>query len=113
MPMMITRTTMTANGTARPLSGLQFEILPYDSFVEFAILADTGAVVNNTVYSGSDVLAQLSPTQILAVATPIVWPDHYVLNDVAGTGERLSVELQEAAAATPVVRVNVRITRLR
>lgn len=113
MPVMNTRTTMTANGTARPLNGLQFEILPYDSFVEFAILADTGATVNNTVFSGSDVLSQLSTTQILAVASPIIYPDHYVLNDVAGRSERLSIELQEAAAGTPVVRTSTRITRLR
>lgn len=104
---------MVANGISRPLSGLQFEILPYDSFVEFAVLADTGATVNNTVYSGSDVLAQLSLAQILAVASPFVWPDHYVLNDTAGRGERLSIELQEAAAGTPIVRCSVRITRVR
>ena len=113
MPMMQQRTTMTASGIAYPLQGLQFEILPYDSFVEFAILADTGASVRNTVYSGSDLLSQSSLTQILAVASPIVYPDHYILNDAAGQSERLSVELQETAAGTPIVRTSVRITRLR
>jgi len=113
MPVMNTRTTMTANGIARPLSGLQFEILPYDSFVEFAMLADTGATVNATAMSGSDILQQLGQLMILAVANPIIYPDHYVLNDVAGKGERLAIELQEAAAGTPIVRCSVRITRLR
>lgn len=112
MPLMNTRTTMTANGTSRPLQGLQFEILPYNSLVEFAILADTGATVNNTVYSGSDLLAQSSITQILAVASPIIYPDHYVLNDVAGWNERLSIELVEAAGGTPIVRTSTRITRI-
>lgn len=112
MPMMQQRTTMTANGLAYPLQGLQFEILPYDSFVEFAVLADTGASVRNTVYSGSDLLSQSALTQILAVASPILKPDHYILNDVAGRGERLSVELLETAAGTPIVRTSVIITRL-
>lgn len=112
MPVMNTRTTMAASGLAYPLSGLQFEILPYDSFVEFAVLADTGASVRNTVYSGSDLLSQSSLTQILAVASPIIYPDHYLLNDVAGKSERLSIELQETAAGTPIVRSSVRITRV-
>lgn len=113
MPIMNVRSTLAANGTATPLSGQIYEILPYDSFVEFAVLADAGATVNNTITSGSDVLSQLSLTQILAVATPFTYPEHYILNDVAGKGERLSIMLQEAAGGTPIVRSSVRITRIR
>lgn len=112
MPVMNTRTTMVASSLAYPLQGLQFEILPFNSFVEFAILADTGASVRNTVYSGSDLLSQSALCQILAVASPIVYPDHFLLNDVAGRSERLSIELLEVAAGTPVVRGQVRITRV-
>lgn len=110
MPLMKKRTTMTANGTALPLVGDQYEYLPFNALVEFAVLADTGATVNATIYSGSDVLMQQSQTDILAVASPIIWPDHYSLNDVAARGERISVQLQEAAAGTPIVRTNVRVT---
>lgn len=110
MPLIKARTTMTANGTATPLSGNQYEFLPFDALVEFAILADTGATVNATVYSGSDVLMQNSNVDILAVASPIIYPDHYNLSDVAAAGERLNVVLQEAAAGTPIVRTTVRIT---
>lgn len=110
MPMIKQRTTMTANGTAFPLQGNQFEFLPFNAIVEFAILGDTGASVRGTAYSGSDVLMQASLIDILAVASPIIYPDHYALNDVAGAGERLSVELQETAAGTPIVRTQVRIT---
>lgn len=113
MPVMSVRTTMTANGISYPLQGQQFEVLPYDSFVEFAILADAGATVRNTVYSGSDLLQQSSLALLLAVASPILYPDHYSLNDVAGRMEKLSVELQETAAGTPIVRTVVRITRVR
>lgn len=113
MPMMNARTTMAANGLSYPLQGLQFEILPYASFVQFAVLADTGASVRNTVYSGADLLSQSSLTQILAVASPIIQPDHYTLTDAANKGERLSVELLEVAGGTPIVRTSVILTRLR
>jgi len=101
---------MTANGEAFPLQGNQFEILPYDAYVEFAILADTGASVRMTAYSGSDLLQQSSLVPILAVASPILYPDHYNLNDVAARTERLSIQLLEVAAGTPIVRTQVRIT---
>lgn len=110
MPTIAARNTLTANGEAFPLQGNQFEILPYDAYVEFAIMADTGASVRMTVYSGSDLLQQSSVTPILAVASPIIYPDHYNLNDVAARGERLSIQLLETAAGTPIVRSNVRIT---
>lgn len=110
MPTIKKRTTMTASGQAFPLQGDQFEILPYDALCEFAVLADTGATVRSTIYSGSDLLQQSAITDILAVASPILYPDHYNLNDVAARGERLSVELLEGAAGTPIVRTQVRIT---
>lgn len=110
MPTIKKRTTMTASGEAFPLQGDQFEILPYDAFVEFAILADTGATVRVTVYSGSDLLQQQALADILAVASPILYPDHYNLNDIAAAGERLSVALLEGAAGTPIVRTQVRVT---
>lgn len=110
MPMIAVRTTMAANGSASPLNGSQWEIMQWPGLVEFAVLADTGASVNGTVYSGSDVLMEAALLQILAVASPIVYPDHYVLNDIAAPNERLKVTLQETAAGTPIVRTNVRIT---
>lgn len=110
MPLLKKRTTMTANGQAFPLQGDQFEILPYDAYVEFAVLGDTGASVRVTIYSGSDLLAQSALADILAVASPILYPDHYNLNDVAALQERLSVELLEVAAGTPIVRTQVKVT---
>lgn len=109
-PLIKKRTTMTASGEAFPLQGDQYEILPYDAVVEFAVLADTGATVRSTVYSGTDLLQQSAQTDILAVASPILYPDHYNLNDVAARNERLSVGLLEAAAGTPIVRTQVKVT---
>lgn len=110
MPTIKKRTTMTASGEAFPLQGDQYEILPFDSFVEFAVLVDTGGSVRVTIYSGSDLLQQSALGDILAVASPILYPDHYNLNDVAARNERLSVSLLETAAGTPIVRTQVRIT---
>lgn len=109
MPMIKVSTTMTANGRAFPLTGSQYEYLPFDAALLFAILGDALAVVNASVYSGSDVLMQNSLIDDLAVASPIIYPDHYDLQDYAARGERISVELQEAAAAVPVVRTRVMI----
>lgn len=109
MPLIKVTTTMAANGQAFPLQGSQYEYLPFDAAVLFAILADTGAVVTASVFSGSDVLQQASPVDILAVANPIIYPDHYSLQDYAARGERLSVQLQETAGATPIVRTAVMI----
>lgn len=110
MPLLKKRTTMVASSSAFPLQGDQYEIVPYNCFVEFAVLVDTGGSVRVTVYSGSDLLAQSALGDILAVASPILYPDHYSLNDVAAKGERLSVELLEVAAGTPVVRTQVKMT---
>lgn len=111
MPLLKKRTTMTANGTANPLVGDQYEYLPFNALCEFAILADTGATVRATVFSGSDLLQQSSQVDILAVASPILDPDHYSLKDIAGQGERLGVELMEMAAGTPIVRTQVKVTQ--
>lgn len=110
MPRISKRTTMTASGEAFPLQGDQFEIMQWDGLVEFAVLADAGATVRNTIYSGSDLLQASALTLILAVASPILYPDHFLLKDVAARTERLSVQLLEAAAGTPIVRTDVLVT---
>lgn len=112
MPLISRRTTMTANGTATPLDDSQYRFLPFDALVEFAVLGDALAVVNGTVFSGTDVLQENSLLDDLAVATPITYPDDYSLQDVAAAGEPLGVVLVEQAAATPLVRTRVRITPL-
>lgn len=109
MPLMKTSTTLTANGVATPLVGQPYQTLPFNAAVLFAILADTGATVNASVTSGTDILLTNSPVDILAVASPIIFPDHYTLQDYAMRGEYLNVILQEAAGGTPIVRCNVMV----
>jgi len=113
MPMMNVKTTMAANGTATPFAGEQFETLERDSFVELAILADTGATVNGTVSLGSNVILPLSLLGILAVATPFRQPDDYTLSGWGIRTNKIYTKLQEAAGGTPVVRSSAKITYVR
>jgi len=112
-PVIFNNTTAAASGaTVNPLTGSQYEYLPFDAFVEFAIYADTGDTWTASVFSGSDVLMQSSTLPILATATPIIYPDHYFLNDVAGAGERLGIQAVNGSGGVADFRTIVRITPL-
>jgi len=114
MPLISVRSSLGANGVATPLVGSQYERLPFDALVEFAVLADTGVIVDASIFSGTDVLMQNSQLDELAVATAIQYPEHYALQDVAADGEKLGMNLQETAGAVGpgIVRTKVRITPL-
>jgi len=90
--------SLTANSVHFPLQGSQYEYLPFNARVEFAVISNdtTPAVAEAqvTVYSGTDVLQQAGPMS--AKAQPI-YPDDFLLDDVAGAGERLSVEIRVGA----------------
>jgi hypothetical protein len=103
-------TNLAANATAFPLTGNQYEYLPFNARVEFAIIA-SAAGIDVTVYSGSDVLQQAGPATVKA--TPPVYPDDFLLDDVAMAGERLNVILRETAGvATTDIETVVKITPL-
>jgi len=113
VPSILVGTTGAAAGaTVNPLIGSQFESLSYDALVEFAIYADTGDTWTLAVFSGSDVLMQGSTMPILATATPILYPDHFYLNDVAGAGERIGVQATNGTGAVADFRAAIRITPL-
>lgn len=113
MPTIFNTTTAAAGGaTVNPLAGSQYEYLPFDAFVEFAIYADTGDTWNVSVFSGSDVLMQSAVIPILATAVPIIYPDHYFLNDTAGAGERLGIQAVNGTGGVADFRTIVRITPL-
>ena len=113
MPSILVTTTAAADGsTTSPLTGSQYEYLPFDAFVEFAIYADTGDTFTLTVFSGTDVLMQSSTAPILATAVPIIYPDHFFLNDTALAGERLGIQAVNGSGAVADFRTLVRITPL-
>jgi hypothetical protein len=110
MPVISVRTALGASSTATPLSGSQYEYLPFDAFVEFGIVADAVGVLA-TVISGSDVLMEEGPV-ILGSAINVMprYPDDYLLNDDAVAGDRLSVRLRDTSAAARVVLTVCKIT---
>lgn len=109
---LVTTTDAAAGSTTTPLNGSQYEYLPFDALVQFAIYADTGDTFTVSVFSGSDVLMQSSTAPILATAVPIIFPDHFFLEDVAAAGERLGVQAVNGTGAIASFRTMVRITPL-
>jgi hypothetical protein len=112
MPTMrVTTTNLAANSLAFPLTGQQYEYLPFNARVEFAVVANA-ATVDVSIFSGSDVLQQGGPPTLKTTIVP-VYPDDFLLDDVAMAGERLNVQLRETGAvATTDIETVVRITPL-
>lgn len=112
MPTIKDRRDIAANAIAFPLQGNQYEYLPFDAMVEFALKADAGDNIVGTVYSGSDLLMQQARLDEIAVATAIQYPWDVDVKDVAAQGERLNAELREAGGVASTVRTVVWITPL-
>ena len=113
MPSILTQSTAVADGsTPRPLQGSVYEYLPFAALLEFGSYADTGDTFQLTVFSGSDVLMQSSTMPQLATATPILYPEHMYLQDVASAGERISVQAVNGSGGAADFRTLVRITPL-
>ena len=55
---------------------------------------------------------QSSTMPQLATATPILYPDHYYLQDVAAAGERIGVQAVNGTGGVASFRTLVRITPL-
>ncbi|MCS6946953.1 MAG: hypothetical protein NZM12_04995 [Steroidobacteraceae bacterium] len=91
------------------LAGNQYEFLPYDASIEFGLVGDTNAAdLRVDVYSGQDVL--LENGTISAANRVPVYPDDFLLTDVAAAGERIKVRVRNTAAAARTVFFQVRIT---
>jgi len=112
MPTIKRTSVLAANATANPLQGSQYEYLPFDALVEIACLAIADSVAQGSIFSGSDVLMQNETLDGLALADPVLYPDHYGLSDVAARGERLGVSVTDISGLGTTVRTVVRITPL-
>jgi len=125
MPTIRSKTTsLAAASTVFPLQGNQYEYLPFNARVEFAIVGRDGATagiidaVTATVFSGSDILQQRSPISNKSATTAqtqdAVYPDDFLLDDVAAAGERLSIELNIPPDVTfdSIIDTVVKITPL-
>lgn len=113
MPQVSVSVSVPANGTVEnALTGSQFEILPYNALVNFALVQQSGAVgaILADVYSGSDTIMERGP--ISAAARFPVNPDDYALSDVAAWNERLKIRLTNTTAGAIVVVVGVSLNPL-
>ena len=110
MPVITKRTSVAAGATATPLVGDQYEFLQYPAMVEFAIICDaiTTTPPVATVFSGSDLLQQEGPIQ--AKTTAVLYPDDFILSDVAAASDRLNVLVRNADSVTRIITTQVRIT---
>jgi hypothetical protein len=108
MPTIRKRNILAAGEIVNVLSGDQYEFLPFNALVEFAIISNLGDDLA-TVYSGSDVLQQQGP--ISEQLTPPRYPDDFLLSDVAAAGERLNAQVQCVTGPSTIDTV-VKITPL-
>jgi hypothetical protein len=110
MPLMQFTGSVAANSTNdNVLTGSQFEYLPYNAALEFGIVGSAVGLLADA-YSGSDLLCEG-----MAISTANrfpVFPDDYVLTDVAAGGERLKVRLRNTTGGALTFFVAVRITPL-
>jgi hypothetical protein len=111
MPSHVVKATVPANGTFLPLSGAQYEYLPWPSLVEFGFLADAAGVLA-TVYSGSDLLAEEGPVDVGTINTLPQYPFQFHYADEAAGGDRLKVTLRDTSGAVRTVMCVIRITPL-
>jgi len=107
---------MLAGDVVFPLLGNQYEYLPFNARVEFAVISDDDLLPDNvkvTVFSGTDILQQEGPLTTKTTLSP-VYPDDFLLDDIAAAGERLSVQLSATVDMTVAkgVQTVVKITPL-
>jgi len=90
---------MAAGAVVNILAGDQYEYLPFNARVQFAIIHNATATItlDCAVFSGSDILQQSGPPTVKT--TGAVNPDDFLLDDDAGAGERLNVQLRNIGTA--------------
>lgn len=91
------------------LTGSQYEFLPYDAYIEFAVVGDANAAdLRVDVYSGQDVL--MENAQPSAQNRIPVYPDDFTLTDYAAAGDRLKIRARNSNAAARTLFYSLRIT---
>lgn len=112
MPQFPFTQSVAAGATYTPLSGWQYEYLPFPALVEVGINATATGVVA-TISSGSDVLQEESPVQAGGTAGVIPSPlNTPYLSDQAAAGDRLKVSARNTTAGAITVNGIVKVTPL-
>jgi len=123
MPTIRVRNTAAAGAiTVFPLQGNQYEYLPFNARVEFAIVGHdgvTGGVVQSaraTVFSGSDILQQQGPitdkSAVTAQSQDAVYPDDFLWTTLRRPGSA-SVFSSTSRRTRPSTRFSIRSSRSR
>lgn len=108
MPTIAVSNSIAANSVNdNVLQGNQYEFLPYNSLLEFGIVAAATGVLCD-VYSGGDTLIESG--DVSAANRSPIYPDDFNLTDVAAAGERIKVRLRNTTGGAIVVKTTVRIT---
>jgi hypothetical protein len=107
MPLMSALFTgVAAASVTSAFAAQQYERVPWNAAVWIAAYADTGDTFDMNVFSGSDVLVQNGRMPILATAVPIIFPDHYSIQDVAARGEKIGLYATNQTGAVADFRAN-------
>jgi hypothetical protein len=101
MPLIQNQLAIAAGAVAdNVLQGSQFEFLPYNSSIRFALNGSAAGLVAD-VYSGQDVLSE--QMAINALNRVPINPDDFLLADVAGQGERIKVRVRNPTGGSLTV----------
>lgn len=112
MPQLTFTASLAAGATATPLSGWQYEYLPFPAQVEVGINATAAGLVA-TVSSGSDVLQEESPVQAGGTAGVIPSPlNTPYLSDMAAAGDRMKVSIRNTTGGAVTFNGIIKVTPL-
>lgn len=105
MPQLVFSQALTANQLGfNPISGWQYEYLPWPAAVLILIRATGTALVNATLYSGSETIQERSPVQLNGTAgtTPSEL-NTPAISFMAAAGDRLKLVIDNTTAGTPTI----------
>ena len=111
MPSIMKRISLPSSetGSYYPLQGSQYEYLPWDARLEFAVVTSgtiaDGEDVKMNIFSGSDILVQNGAVGTITSGHLPVYPDDFLISDVAAAGERISVEIVYTTGASTAIEV--------
>lgn len=109
MPIINVRNSVAAGASVNPLSGSQYEYLPFNALVEIGVTSSVNLVLA-TVSSGSDILMEEGPVTLGTADIFPRYPDEFTLQDVAAAGDRLKINIRNTNAGAATVMTSVRIT---
>jgi hypothetical protein len=107
MAVMQGNTAILTATTVNVLAGQQYEFVPFDASVEFGLVMTVlGMLVS--VFSATDLLLDSAP--VVVKATAPVYPDDFMLHDVARKGDRLQIKANNPTGGTINLLWTVKLT---